>query len=113
MLVNTRTLLEPYVPRRGQEDRIVWFFLLLQARSGLHFPPLAGHNPNSTVYRRYFHKHHAIMMCKLTVYIFERGRGALASDRRGRTREDTYLRWLFDVRCVGAWSSSLLILLHL
>ena len=66
MLVNTRGPLEPHVPRRGQEDRIVWGFLLVQARSGLHFPPLRRRlqpkQSNSTVYQRYSHEHHVIMI---------------------------------------------------
>ena len=45
VLMNKRTLLEPYIPRRGQEDQIVWVFFLFQARSGHHFPPLAGYIP--------------------------------------------------------------------
>ena len=50
VLVNTSALLEPHVPQGGQEDPIVWVFFLVQARSGLQFPTLAGHSPNGTVY---------------------------------------------------------------
>ena len=62
VLVNTSALLEPHVPHGGREDPIVWVFFLVQARSGLQFPPLAGHSPNGTVYRRYLHKHHRVIM---------------------------------------------------
>ena len=42
--------------------------------------------------------------------ISSKGGGALGNEI---VKRDTCLRWLFGVRCVGAWLSSLLILLHL